>query len=246
MHERRWSRKETELTIKSDSKRAIKSAIDAALGARRELERYVFKNPDFRTSLDPMSPKGRDYPEVVGLMRRASEIVEIGPFAAVAGTISQMAAEAGERSGADAILVDNGGDIAMIGNRGFQVGIYSGLSSISGRLVLTPEPEDLPLGICTSSGTFGHSLSFGGADAVAVISEESSIADAAATAVGNEVEGDDVESSVKRGLDRADDLPEVGGCLIVREDFVGVVGSLPEISTLPEGKEVLPRELLQT
>ncbi|KXA94782.1 hypothetical protein AKJ65_03380, partial [candidate division MSBL1 archaeon SCGC-AAA259E19] len=61
---------------------------------------------------------------------------------------------------------------------------------------------------------------------------------------GNEVEGEDVESSVKRGLDRADDLPEIEGCLIVRDDFVGVVGSLPEMSTLPEGREVLPRELL--
>ena len=45
----------------------------------------------------------------------------------------------------------------------------------------------MPMGICTSSGTVGHSLSFGKADAVCVKAKSVSLADAAATAIGNMV-----------------------------------------------------------
>ncbi len=246
MKEKKWSHKETGLRIKSDDESSIKAAIEKALAVRNDLERYLLHKPQFRRTLEPVPPKGRDEPEIITMMKKASEIGETGPFAAVAGSISELAAEAGADAGAESMLVDNGGDIAMIGEGNFDVGIYAGESSISGRLVFSVDSSSLPRGICTSSGTVGHSLSFGDADAVVVVARSSSIADAVATAVGNEVEGNDVESSVKKGLDRADDITEIGGCLIVREEYVGTAGDLPELALLEKEEKVEPEELAES
>ncbi len=224
MYERKWTFRETELTIKSDSERAIETAIGAGLEARRQLERFVARYPEFRSSLEPVRLDEDSYSRVVKLMVRASEIVGVGPFAAVAGSISQVAAEAGIDAGAANILVDNGGDISMFGNRDFRVGIYAGDSPVSGKFALLVKAEDLPLGVCTSSGSDGHSTSSGDAAAVLVVAKEASMADAAATAVANEVRGSEVNSSIRRGLDRARAISEIQGCLIVRGENVGTYG----------------------
>jgi hypothetical protein len=44
------------------------------------------------------------------------------------------------------------------------------------------------MGICSSSGTFGHSYSYGKADLVMVFSENAALADAYATAIANRIE----------------------------------------------------------
>lgn len=94
-------------------------------------------------------------------MLRAGEVADVGPFAAVAGTISQVAVEAAQGAGAKNVLVDNGGDIAIVGNQDFRVGIFVGVAGGSGKLGFLVRKEELPIGMCTSSGTVGHSLSFG-------------------------------------------------------------------------------------
>lgn len=66
------------------------------------------------------------------------------------------------------------------------MGIYAGTSPLRD-LALTIPPREKPLGICTSSGTVGPSISFGYADAAVAISDDISLADAAATALGNAV-----------------------------------------------------------
>ena len=45
----------------------------------------------------------------------------------------------------------------------------------------------MPVGICTSSGTLGHSLSHGKADAVCIVSPSAVLADGAATALCNRI-----------------------------------------------------------
>lgn len=243
MEEKSWAYKETRLKIKSDNAEAIESSIRASFRARQKLERFIYRNPEFRTSLESLSLEEENFSGILKLMIRASKIAGTGPLAAVAGAISQIAAEKGIESGANNMLVDNGGDIAMIGDRDFQVGIYAGGSPVSGKFAFSVDSENLPLGICTSSASVGHSISLGEADAVATTAEEASIADAVATAVANEVSGEEVESSVKRGLDKADDIGEINGCLIIRANQVGIVGELPQILALKEGSKVSPAEL---
>lgn len=243
MIEKVWTYKETKLRIKCDGKDPIKSSIKASFKARQELESFIYRTPEFGTSFEPLNLEEGNYEGVIGLMIRASKIAHTGPFAAVAGAISQIASESGIRAGAENIMVDNGGDISIIGNRDFQVGIYAGKSPASGEFAFLVESEALPIGICTSSGTVGHSVSLGQADAVVISADEASIADAVATSVANEVSEDETESSVKNGLDKADDIGEIRGCLIIRDDRVGLVGDLPEILTTREGEKVKPAEL---
>ncbi len=238
MYTRSWSFKETNLIIKCDDKRAIDVAIDASLRARREIERFIIVRPEFRWSLKPLRLKG-EYPRVIELMLRAAEIADVGPFAAVAGSISQIAAEVAREAGAKNVLVENGGDIAIIGDGEFRVGIYAGGAGTSGKIGFLVRSGELPIGICTSSGTVGHSVSLGQADAVVAVANEASIADAAATSIANCVNGVDVESSIKRGLNRAHELSEIRGCLIARGDHIGTSGKLPElIRVSPEAEEI--------
>ncbi|GAH70559.1 unnamed protein product, partial [marine sediment metagenome] len=83
------------------------------------------------------------------------------------------------------IIIENGGDIFLKSLKKRMIGIYAGKSPLSGRIGLEISGEETPIGICTSSGTVGHSLSYGKADAVIVLSPSATLADAAATAIGN-------------------------------------------------------------
>lgn len=238
MFERAWSFKETNLRIKCDVELGIDAAIEATLRARHEIESLMLRNPEFRWSLEPLKLEGK-HPRIIDLMLKAGEVADVGPFAAVAGAISQVAVEAAQGASAKNVLVDNGGDIAIAGDRDFRVGIFAGIAGGSGKLGFLVKREELPTGICTSSGTVGHSLSFGWADAAVAVANEASIADAAATSIGNAVNGDDIEQSVDRGLDRGKQIPEIRGCLVVRGKYIGTWGKLPELIRVePESREI--------
>lgn len=232
MHDRNWSFKETNVYVKSDSEQAIEAGIRAGKEARNKLERFIARHPKFRNSLEPISSEEDERPEIVEMMLEASEIVEIGPFASVAGAISQVIAEAGTEAGAKNILVDNGGDITIFGDRDFRVGIYAGESQVSGDLAFQVKEGDLPVAICTSSGSVGHSISFGEADAAVVLARTAPIADAAATAVANEVRGSEPEEAVENGIKKARSIPRIRGCLISQGDQIGTFGDLPELISL--------------
>jgi hypothetical protein len=238
MYVRTWSFKETNLLIKCDEEQAIDAAIDASLRARGEIERFIRLRPEFRWSLDPLKLKG-PHPRIIELMLRASELAEVGPFAAVAGAISQVAAEAALNAGAENVAVENGGDIAIMGNQDFRIGVFAGDVKGSGKIGFHVRAGELPIGICTSSGTIGHSISFGEADAVAAVAREASVADAAATSIANAVKGEDVKSSIELGLNRAKHIPEIFGCLIVRGDKIGTWGKLPELISLSSKSQEL-------
>ena len=234
MYVRTWFLKETNLLIKCDEERGIDAAIEASLRARGEIERFIATCPDFRWSLEPLKLK-RSHQRIIDLMLRAGELADVGPFAAVAGAISQVAAEAALNAGAENVAVENGGDIAIMGNQDFRIGVFAGDVKGSGKIGFHIRAGELPIGICTSSGTVGHSISFGDADAVVAIACEASVADAAATSIANAVKGEDVESSIEFGLNRAKHIPEIFGCLIVRGDKIGTWGKLPEL-ILPSPK----------
>ena len=86
------------------------------------------------------------------------------------------------------------------------------------------------MGICTSSGKIGHSISFGSSDSVSVISKSPSLADGLATRIANDVKGKDSESRVYAGLETAETYKEYfEGVLIISDDNIGTVGKLPKI-----------------
>jgi ApbE superfamily uncharacterized protein (UPF0280 family) len=120
-------------------------------------------------------------------------------------------------------MVENGGDIYLVTSRDLTIGIYAGQSVLSLKLGITIHAADTPLGICTSSGTVGPSLSLGRSDAVSILSKSAALADAAATAVGNVVRKKD---DIKSGLARGRQIEGVLGVLIILGEDVGVWGQV--------------------
>ena len=69
----------------------------------------------------------------------------------------------------------------------------------------------------------GHSLSFGQADAVIVLSPSTALADASATATGNLInEADDIQ----RGIEFARDIVGLRGLVIIKGDKMGAWGQI--------------------
>lgn len=218
--------KETIVTISAYDQSHIEAAKEAIRVHRAALETYILSDPYFQLTLEPYECPN-NAPEVVKRMTKAGNAMGIGPMSAVAGTISALAVEAMVKAGAKYAIVDNGGDIALINDRPVVVGIYAGQSSIK-NLGLIFKPRDSITGICTSAGTVGPSISFGMADAAAVFSDDVSLADAAATALGNEVGiGKElVEASFKA----VKGIPGIKGALVIQGEYIGMWGELPEIT----------------
>jgi ApbE superfamily uncharacterized protein (UPF0280 family) len=121
------------------------------------------------------------------------------------------------------IIIENGGDIFIESQKDIHVGILAGNSPLSDSISIIIRKEDMPMGICTSSGTVGHSLSFGKADAVCVKAQSASLADAAATAIGNITKS---KKDISRALQAGMKIKDVLGILIIVDDQFGVIGDI--------------------
>jgi len=212
--------KETDLYIRASSNLRRK-AYKLVLKYRGMLEEYIKRNPIFLTSLEPITV-GEDAPIIVREMVRSTGRVGVGPMAAVAGAIAEFVGNDLLAFSAE-IIVENGGDIFLKSLKKRMIGIYAGKSPLTGRIALEINGEDTPLGICTSSGTVGHSLSYGKADAVIALSPSTTLADAAATAIGNLIvqHGD-----IPKGVELAKGIEGLKGVIIIQDDKVGLWGEV--------------------
>ncbi len=203
--------------------------VTAEIVRQRELlERYIVRQPGFVTTLVPIAllPGA---PEVARRMAAAADTVGVGPMAAVAGAMAEMAAEAALAAGAPEAIVENGGDIFLASPSPVVVALYAGDAArqpLSRRLALRVPADRMPLAICSSSGLMGHSLSFGLCDLATVVARDAAIADAAATRAGNLVR---TEADIQRALDAIMRIAGVSGVLIVKASRVGLAGDLPEL-----------------
>lgn len=212
--------RETDLYVRA--RRNLKrKALKAITKYRAPLEEYIEQHPEFLTSLEPVEV-GQDAPQIVKTMAEATATVGVGPMASVAGAIAEYVGKELLPFSPE-IIVENGGDIFMKTLRKRLVGIYAGASPFTGKIALEIQPEETPLGICTSSGTVGPSLSFGKADACIILSSSTALADAAATAVGNVV----LEASdIPRGIDFAKNIDGIRGLVIIKGDHMGTWGEV--------------------
>src|SRR4030042_7047521 len=159
--------KETDLYVRAS--RNLKSkTLRLVLKYREGLESYIERHPAFLTSLEPVAV-GDDAPRIVQLMADSARKVGVGPMASVAGAIAEFVGTE-LLAFSPEVIIENGGDIYLKSLEKRVVGIYAGKSPLSGKIGLEINGEDTPLGISTSSGTVGHSLSFGKADAAIAIS----------------------------------------------------------------------------
>jgi ApbE superfamily uncharacterized protein (UPF0280 family) len=188
---------------------------------RYQIEGYISKHPTFKSSLEPVEMP--EYaPDIVKEMIKAGISAGVGPMAAVAGSIAEYVGRE-LLTYSPEIIVENGGDIYLKTLKNRVAGIFAGNSPLSGKLGLAIDASDTPIGICTSSGTVGHSLSYGKVDAVVVISESTALADAAATAVGNRVrETSDIDNAIEFGKT----ITGLKGLVIIKGDKTGVWGDI--------------------
>ena len=192
---------------------------------RKILEDYIAAHPEFQTSFGPIGLLAAAPPSAQQ-MASAADRVGVGPMAAVAGMMAQLAAQAGIKAGADEVIVENGGDIYLQTTEPVVIEIFAGSDRLSRRLGFSLKPEDTPISICSSSGRMGHSTSLGQCDLATVVSKDAALADAAATQAANLVKSaQDVEST----LNRIAAIDGVDGVLIIKDQNIGMAGKLPPL-----------------
>jgi len=214
----------------------IKIAKDAIFDARSQIISKISADPFFGTTYEPYTPSPNDEC-VVKRMCIASLAASVGPMAAVAGAIAEYAVERMVSAGAEYAVVDNGGDIALVSDRIVNIGMYV---NVNGKgLSLKIMPTARILGICSSSASVGPSVSFGGSDISTVISNDVSLADACATALGNAVNAD----NIKEPLEHTCGIDGVIGCLSYCNGMLSVCGDVPEMVTCETDDLVITKML---
>ena len=212
--------KETDLLVRTESTLSHETR-ESILKYRHQLETYITMNPEFQRSLIPLV-EDRSAPELVREMIRVSQLARVGPMAAVAGAMAEWVSKDLLKFSKE-VITENGGDIYLATTRERTIGIYAGQSPLSLKIGIVIGPEESPLGVCTSSGTVGPSLSFGRADAVCILSKSAALADAVATAVGNIVQQ---KKDIELGLERGREIEGVLGVLIIVGEKMGVWGNI--------------------
>ncbi|MEO0094931.1 MAG: UPF0280 family protein [candidate division WOR-3 bacterium] len=210
--------KESDLFILAKSE-LIVQAHKTLSELRAQIESYIEIDKNFLTSLKPIEILD-SAPEIVKEMARASKKFGVGPMASIAGVLSERVCR-NLLQYSDEVIVENGGDIYIINKEPVTLAIYAGHSPLSMKIGIEIDAHPEGIAVATSSGTVGHSLSFGNADAVTVVSKNGSFADAAATAICNMVKTKD---DIEKALNFASGHSEICGLVIIMEEQIGVVG----------------------
>lgn len=211
---------ESDLLISSDTNLA-NLAEKSLIQHRHSLEFYIKNHPEFLISLLPL-PEDNLAPPIIRDMLSKSKICGVGPMASVAGAVSEFVGY-DLLNATENLIIENGGDIFLRSTNKLTVAIYAGESTLSYKVNLIVKQEETPLGICTSSATVGPSLSFGIADAVCVISKSATLADAAASAIGNRVKS---KKDIKLALEYGIKIPGVNGIIIICDNDMGAIGEV--------------------
>ena len=194
---------------------------EAILSFYRDIEMIIAGQPDFEKSLVPIKT-GKDLPMTIKEMCCAGEVFNVGPMASIAGALcDHLAKNLTDRC--NFLMIENGGDVYIKSNVPFEVGIFTKNIYFKDKLTLLIEAGQTPCGICSSSGSFGHSLSLGKSDLVTVLSRTATTADAAATAIANTINS---EEDINEAIARFSRYSEIEGLIIIKNKRIGLWGKL--------------------
>lgn len=220
---------QTDLHIASDIEMPERIR-ELVIGFRLQLENYIASNPVFLSSLTPVEAADTA-PAIVKAMCSAAALAGVGPMAAVAGAISEFVGKSLLREGCEELVVENGGDVFLARKQDVTAAIYAGQSPLSNAVGVRIASGAMPCGICTSSGTIGHSLSFGEADSVTVLAESTLLADAVATRLGNAaLQGMDDTVKVETMLAQSEEFEEIRGVVVICDTVLGARGEVELVS----------------
>jgi len=228
--------KETDLQISVDTKSynvQLKKRVERLiLALRHDLEEYIALDPEFKATLLP-HVLGSEAPPIAQTMARAANLAGVGPMAAVAGAFAEYIGRDLMKVCSD-VIVENGGDVFIFSTINRRIAIFAGKSPFSNRLALEIPYDKMPVGVCTSSGTVGPSLSMGKADAAVIVSPSAALADAVASAAGNVVQ---ISVDVTKGAEVAKRIPDVLGAVIIKDDQLAAWGEYKLVPVLPNKEE---------
>ena len=187
---------------------------------RKTIENYTMSDSLFVESLVPLQSKSDD-PIIIKHMKEASKKLGVGPMATVAGAVAHYL---GEKfySRTNELIIENGGDLFVYSTEHKTILLHGGPNATVKNLSIKIDKSMLPIGVCTSSGKVGHSLSFGNCDAVTVLSKDTLVADAAATALGNLLKN---KSDINSVLQYSKTFKDIEGVVAIVDDKMGAWGA---------------------
>nr|WP_319492878.1 UPF0280 family protein [uncultured Desulfobacter sp.] len=212
--------KETNLNIQADSN-LTEQAVRSILKHRQYIENHIARFPRFADSLTPLNNPGIA-PKIISEMTAAAKTAGVGPMAAVAGAVAQGVGR-DLLQWSSHVLVENGGDIFIKSDTQTIFTIYAGSSPLSMKTGIKVARRPDSFAMCTSSGTVGHSKSFGKADAVSVLADCCALADAAATSLGNKIQ---TAKDIEKAIDAGKNMTGVQGIVIICGKQIGLWGTL--------------------
>ncbi|MDD3232641.1 MAG: UPF0280 family protein [Candidatus Methanomethylophilus sp.] len=204
-----------------------------AAEARTIVTSKIENSPEFGSSYKPVKSRIDDVP-LISRMCTASELAGVGPMASVAGAVATYVLNGLIRDGCEYAVLDNGGDVALISDREVFVGLFTGRNDLECALHLTRTCGIL--GVCSSSGTFGHSISFGRSDICSVISEDPILADACATRLGNLVSE---TADLQPAAEYICTIKGVKGCIASIAGNITICGDVPELVSVGQENHTL-------
>jgi len=211
----------------------MEQAVELELNRLRQvLLSHSQRVPGFLDSLQALGEvEDVSLAEEVRIMISCGRKTGTGPMSSVAGLFAQQAGRMLINTyGLMEVVVENGGDLYLRNEADLISVIHAGSSALSDKMAFVlPRGE---WGICTSSGTLGHSFSEGKADALTIISTSAPLADAWATALANQVLS---ASDMEDILELVAGIPEIKGCAIIVENQVGIRGEI-EVKLLSSGE----------
>ena len=188
---------------------------------RRSMDAYLLMDPAYKAALVPYDA-GLEAPTILKDMSKVSHKTGIGPMSAVAGAVALHVAEfLKSQFGVKEVIVENGGDIYAEAHSDMDIAVFAGQSPLSEKIGLHIPALAFPLGICTSSGTVGPSLSLGRADAVMIVCKDVLLADSYATAMANRIK---IVNDLQPVIDRIQNIPDILGAIAIKDDRLALCG----------------------
>ena len=123
--------KETQCTIISDKNKASKQPSNQLSITGKNSKNMLEPIPSFFIRLSPFLCPLR--PLVAKLMAEAAEKANVGPMAAVAGVLADLAVKDMIRDGCEVAVVENGGEVSAVSNRPIDVALSAGDAPLSKR-----------------------------------------------------------------------------------------------------------------
>ena len=217
--------KETAVTIICDES-YLESVKNSIFEAREIIEKKIHEDPFFKNTFEPYSSK-KDDDFLIKRMCDASLLANVGPMASVAGAIGEYCVKKVISEGCEHIVFDNGGDIALYSNKTVNVGLFSENNHFKDLILKVPGSKEI-LGICSSSGKIGPSISFGNSSICTVISKNVTLADACATSLGNLITNSE-KNTLSESIEKIYSVDEIDGCICIADKNIAMIGDVPEL-----------------